>query len=150
VSTHETRTNSGLVSGQTVDLVDELSARGVDVIDCSTGGLTGVPAVAGPPVGYGYQVPYAEIVRARTGVPTMAVGHIVHPEQADAIIAGGRADLVALGRELLHHPNWPLDAARRLGVPDPYEQIPRRTAHWLRKRDGSFDGFAPSTDGRVS
>jgi 2,4-dienoyl-CoA reductase-like NADH-dependent reductase (Old Yellow Enzyme family) len=132
---------------QTVDLARELALRGVDVIDCSSGGLTGVPSNDAPRIGYGYQVPYAEQIRSRTGIPTMAVGHIVHPAQAEEIIAAGRADLVALGRELLHHPNWPIDAARKLAVPDPYGQGPRRTAHWLARREGSFSGFSPSTDG---
>ncbi len=132
---------------QTVELVQELARHEVDVIDCSSGGLTGVPSIDAPNIGYGYQVPYAEQIRARTGMRTMAVGHIVHAAQAQEIIENGRADLVALGRELLHHPNWPVDAARKLGVPDPYSQAPRRIAHWLSKRDGSFADFAPSTDG---
>ncbi|WP_432827294.1 NADH:flavin oxidoreductase/NADH oxidase [Dactylosporangium sp. CA-092794] len=132
---------------QTVELVRELRAHEVDVIDCSSGGLTGLPVFGAPSAGYGYQVPYAEEIRSRTGVRTMAVGYIVHATQAQAVIERGQADLVALGRELLHNPNWPIDAARKLGVPDPYAQAPRRIAYWLRKRDGSFPGFAPSTDG---
>lgn len=135
---------------QTIELVQELKRHEVDVIDCSSGGLTGVPSIDAPSVGYGYQVPYAEHIRARTGVRTMAVGHIVHAAQAEEIIEKGRADLVALGRELLHHPNWPIDAARKLGVPEPYSQGPRRIAHWLSKRDGSFADFAPSTDGATN
>lgn len=132
---------------QTIELVQILEGRGVDVIDCSSGGLMGIPSIDSPNIGYGYQVPFAEQVRARTGVRTMAVGHIVHPAQAEEIVANGSADLVALGRELLHHPNWPIDAARKLRVPDPYGQGPRRIGYWLSKREGSFSDFAPSTDG---
>ncbi len=132
---------------QTVELVRELRGHEVDVIDCSSGSLTGRPVFDTASTGYGYQVPYAEEVRARTGMRTMAVGHIVHAKQAQAIIEQGRADLVALGRELLYNPNWPMDAARKLGVPDPYAQAPSRIAYWLAKRDGSFEGFAPSTEG---
>jgi 2,4-dienoyl-CoA reductase-like NADH-dependent reductase (Old Yellow Enzyme family) len=132
---------------ETVELVGVLAERGVDVIDCSTGSVTGRPVEGIPTSGYGYQVPYAEQVRARTGVMTMAVGHIVHPSQAEAIIACGQADLVALGRELLYNPNWPLDAARKLGVENPYAHGPLRIAYWLDKRDRSFAGFAPSTIG---
>jgi 2,4-dienoyl-CoA reductase-like NADH-dependent reductase (Old Yellow Enzyme family) len=132
---------------QTVELVRELQAHGVDVIDCSSGGLTGVPLSSGARIGYGYQVPYAERIRARTGVRTMAVGHIVHATQAQRIIEDGSADLVALGRELLHNPNWPIDAARKLGLPDPYAQAPTRVSYWLRKRDESFPDLTPSTEG---
>ncbi|GAY10985.1 NADH:flavin oxidoreductase/NADH oxidase [Pseudonocardia sp. N23] len=132
---------------RTVELVRELRCHAVDVIDCTSGGLTGRPTPDAPAVGYGYQVPYAEQVRVQTGSPTMAVGMIVHARQAEEIVACGRADLVALGRELLHNPNWPLDAARKLGVADPYAAAPARTAHWLRKRDESFPGLAPSTMG---
>jgi 2,4-dienoyl-CoA reductase-like NADH-dependent reductase (Old Yellow Enzyme family) len=79
----------------------------------------------------------------------MAVGHIVHAAQAQSIIRAGRADLVAVGRELLHNPNWPIDAARKLGVPDPYAHAEPRIAYWLAKRDAAFAGFAPSTDGNL-
>ncbi|RYE40954.1 MAG: NADH:flavin oxidoreductase/NADH oxidase [Hyphomicrobiales bacterium] len=132
---------------QTVELVRELQNHDVDVIDCSSGSVTGLPVAGIPTSGYGYQVPYAEEVRARTGIKTMAVGYIVHATQAQTIIEDGQADLVALGRELLHNPNWPLDAARKLGVADPYSQAPLRISYWLSKRDGSFSDFAPSTEG---
>lgn len=132
---------------QTITLVRELQRHAVDVIDCSTGGLTGRPAPDAPAVGHGYQVPYAHQVRDRTGSATMAVGMIVHARQAADVVASGKADLVALGRELLHNPNWPIDAARKLGVDDPYAAAPQRIAHWLRKRDESVPGFVPSTMG---
>jgi 2,4-dienoyl-CoA reductase-like NADH-dependent reductase (Old Yellow Enzyme family) len=133
---------------QTVELVRELQAHGVDVVDCSSGGITGLPFANGARTGYGYQVPYAAQIRTRTGARTMAVGHIVHATQAQAIIEDGQADLVALGRELLHNPNWPIDAARKLGLPDPYAQAPTRISYWLRKREESFADFTPSTDGK--
>ncbi len=68
-----------------------------------------------PGIGPGYQVPFAEQVRREAGIATAAVGLITKPELADEIVRNGRADLVALGRELLRHPHWPLDAARTLG-----------------------------------
>lgn len=132
---------------QTIELVRALQEHQVDVIDCSSGGLTGLPAPGAPNSGYGYQVPYAAAIRSRTGIKTMAVGNIVHAHQAQGIIEHGRADLVALGRELLHNPNWPIDAARKLGVQNPYAQAPTRIAYWLAKREGSFPDFAPSTQG---
>jgi 2,4-dienoyl-CoA reductase-like NADH-dependent reductase (Old Yellow Enzyme family) len=88
-----------------------LKARGVDMIDCSSGGSTSQM----PPVGPGYQVPFAEKIRREAGIATMAVGLITTPEMAEEIVRNGRADVVALGRELLRSPYWPLQAARALG-----------------------------------
>jgi 2,4-dienoyl-CoA reductase-like NADH-dependent reductase (Old Yellow Enzyme family) len=99
---------------QTVALARLLAERGVDLVDCSTGGL--VPG-AQIPVGPGYQVAFAERVRREAGVATGAVGLITTPEQADAVVRGGRADLVLLARQLLRDPYWPLRAARALGAP---------------------------------
>ena len=88
-----------------------LKARGVDLVDCSSGGST--PQL--PPVGPGYQVPFAEKIRREAGIATMSVGLITTPEMAEEIVRNGRADVVALGRELLRNPYWPLQAARTLG-----------------------------------
>ncbi len=88
-----------------------LRTRGADVVDCSSGGST--PQL--PPVGPGYQVPFAERIRREAGIATMAVGLITTPELAEEIVRNGRADLVAMGRELLRNPYWPLHAARALG-----------------------------------
>ena len=84
----------------------------MDLIDCSSGGM--VP-VSPPAIGPGYQVPFAEQIRREAGIATAAVGLITTPELADEIVRNGRADLVALGRELLRNPCWPLHAARALG-----------------------------------
>ncbi|MGC9397708.1 MAG: NADPH dehydrogenase NamA [Anaerolineae bacterium] len=97
--------------------------HGVDLVDCSSGGLT--PA-APPAVGPGYQIPFAAQVRREAGVPTAAVGLITTPELADVIVRNGQADLVALGRELLRHPHWVLDAARALGQEIAWPQQYRR------------------------
>jgi 2,4-dienoyl-CoA reductase-like NADH-dependent reductase (Old Yellow Enzyme family) len=101
----------------TVGLARSLAARGVDLIDCSAGGA--VPGVRIEPYS-NYQVGFAERVRREAGVPTGAVGRIVDPHQADAIVAEGRADLVLLGKALLTNPYWPLHAARALGVAPPW------------------------------
>jgi len=110
----------GLTIDDTVQVARWLQARGADLVDCSSGGA--VPA-APTRVGPGYQVPFAERVRREAGVATVAVGLIRAPEQAEEIIFNERADLVALGRELLRHPYWPLHAARRLrqDVPWPWQ-----------------------------
>ncbi len=102
---------------QSVQLSRWLKERGVDLIDCSTGGL--VPG-ARIPVAPGYQVPFAERIRAEASVATGAVGLISEPEQAEEIIASGRADVVFLARAELRDPYWPLHAARQLGAEAPW------------------------------
>ncbi|HEY7172162.1 MAG TPA: NADH:flavin oxidoreductase/NADH oxidase [Vicinamibacterales bacterium] len=97
---------------QSVELARRLHARGVDLIDCSSGGNV---ARADIPIGPGYQVQFAERVRREVGVRTGAVGLITTPQQADEIIRSGRADCVLLAREMLRNPYWPLYAARELG-----------------------------------
>jgi 2,4-dienoyl-CoA reductase-like NADH-dependent reductase (Old Yellow Enzyme family) len=104
--------DGGLTTDEVVIVARELQSRGVDLVDCSSGGS--VPAVP-PSIGPGYQAPFAEKIRQEAGIATAAVGLITVPELADEIVRNGRADLVALGRELLRHPYWPLDAARKLG-----------------------------------
>ena len=96
---------------QSVELVRQLKPLGVDLIDCSSGGL--VPD-AKIPVGPGFQVPFAERIRCETGIATAAVGLITEPEQADEIIRSGKADAVLLARGFLRDPYWPLHAARKL------------------------------------
>ncbi|MBI1999857.1 MAG: NADH:flavin oxidoreductase/NADH oxidase [candidate division NC10 bacterium] len=101
----------GLTIDDQVQVARWLNAHGVDLVDCSSGGITSVL----PPVGPGYQVPFAEKIRREAGIATMCVGLITTPEMAEEIVRNGRADLVALGRELLRSPHWPLHAARALG-----------------------------------
>jgi len=102
----------GLTLEETVEVARWLKGHGADVMDCSSGGGTPVA----PPTGPGYQLPFAERIRREAGVATMAVGLITAPELAEEIVRNGRADLVAMGRELLRSPYWPLQAARVLGA----------------------------------
>jgi 2,4-dienoyl-CoA reductase-like NADH-dependent reductase (Old Yellow Enzyme family) len=97
---------------QSVELARRLRAAGVDLVDCSSGGNV---AKADIPLGPGYQVVFAEQIRREAGIPTGAVGLITTPAQAQAIVAGGRADAVLLARALLRDPYWPLHAAETLG-----------------------------------
>lgn len=98
---------------QSVALCRSLKECGVDLIDCSSGGLLpGVQIPAGP----GYQAGFAAAIRRETGIATGAVGMIAAPEQAETIIATGQADLVLLAREMLRDPYWPRRAARALGA----------------------------------
>ena len=103
--------DGGVTVDEQVQVASWLKARGVDMIDCSSGGST--PQI--PSVGPGYQVPFAEKIRREAGIATMSVGLITTPEMAEEIVRNGRADIVALGRELLRNPYWPLQAARILG-----------------------------------
>ena len=136
---------SGWKFDDTVSLTRILTTLGVDVIDCSSGGLVGSPMEGDKPLTYGYQVQYAAAVKKETDASTMAVGLIVHPEHADGIVANGQADLVALGREILYNPNWPVDAAVKLGVDDPFSLTSHRTAYWLRQRAATVPSLVPST-----
>ncbi len=105
----------GLVADDAVQLGRWLRARGdVDLIDCSTGGVS--PAARVPSVHPGYQVPFAERVRTEAGIATGAVGMIRGAEQAAEIVANGRADLVFVARAVLADPAWTLRAAEALGV----------------------------------
>ena len=102
----------GLTIDDQVQVAGWLKARGVDMVDCSSGGISMFAPATGP----GYQVPFAEKIQREAGIATMSVGLITAPEMAEEIVRNGRADVVALGRELLRHPYWPLDAARALGA----------------------------------
>ena len=86
---------------------------GVDLVDCSSGGLSPLQQIA---LGPGYQVPFAAAIREGAGVATAAVGLITEPQQAEDILQAGAADVVLLGRESLRDPSWPLRAAAELGV----------------------------------
>ena len=98
---------------QSIEFSRQLKLRGVDLIDCSSGGL--IPNVK-IPVGPGYQVPFAAEIRKDAEVATAAVGMISEAKQAEEIIAGEKADVVFLARAMLRDPYWALHAARELGV----------------------------------
>ncbi|BAB72784.1 NADPH dehydrogenase NamA [Anabaena sp. FACHB-709] len=97
---------------QSIAISDKLKSLGVDLIDCSSGGV--IPGI-NIPVKPGYQSQFAERIRKEAHIPTGAVGLITSPEQADQIIRSGVADIVLLGRELLRNPYWPHLAAKELG-----------------------------------
>jgi 2,4-dienoyl-CoA reductase-like NADH-dependent reductase (Old Yellow Enzyme family) len=119
----------------TIALARELKARGVDVVDCSSGGIEGPLTLAVVPRVPGYHVPFAERIRREAGIPTMAVGLITEPAQAESYLADGCCDLVALAREMMWNPNWPVHAAKALGRSDPLDLLPKTYAWWLRRRE---------------
>jgi 2,4-dienoyl-CoA reductase-like NADH-dependent reductase (Old Yellow Enzyme family) len=98
---------------QTLVLAEQLKQRGCDWIDVSSGGVSPEQKIV---LGPGYQVHLAQAVREATGLPTMAVGLITEPQQAEDIVANGQADMVALARGMLWNPRWVWHAAAALGV----------------------------------
>jgi 2,4-dienoyl-CoA reductase-like NADH-dependent reductase (Old Yellow Enzyme family) len=105
-------TEGGWTIEDSVALAQVLAKLGVDLMDCSSGGNV---ATARIPLAPGYQVPFAERIRREAGILTGAVGLITEPQQADAIVRNGQADVVFLARQFLRDPYWPLIAARALG-----------------------------------
>ena len=123
----------------TVAFARELKAIGVDVIDCSSGGIQGSATAATKtlmPRVPGFQLPFAERVRKEANIKTMAVGLIITPLQAEEALTKGRADLIAIGREALFDPNWPLHAAQALGVDPEMQRWPQQYGWWLVRREG--------------
>ena len=137
--------DAGWGPDESVALARLIKPMGVDVIDCSSGGMMGRPVDGSGPVGYGYQVPFAERLRRDADIMSMAVGLIVHADQAEEILQKGQADLIALGRELLYNPNWPMDAAQKLGVDKDFASVPPVQSFWLAKRAASVEDLTPST-----
>lgn len=114
----------------------ELKAIGIDVVDCSTGGLGRSPQALRVSRGYGFQVPFAERIKKEADVLTMAVGLILDPVLANDIVVLGRSDLVAIGRGVLEDPNWPLRARRTLNREGPaFAGWPKQYGSWLEQRE---------------
>lgn len=117
-----------------VALAGELKARGVDVIDCSSGGIAG-PATAGGPREQGFRGAYGSRIRDETGISTMVVGLVLDADVAEELVASGAADLVAVGREALYNPHWPHHVAHELGADRDYAEWPEQYGWWLVRRE---------------
>jgi 2,4-dienoyl-CoA reductase-like NADH-dependent reductase (Old Yellow Enzyme family) len=126
--------DGGLTVEDSVALARALKDKGIDVIDCSAGGMTGSTTLASTKIRPGYQVKLAAAVRRGADIPTMAVGAIIEPRQAEAILVDGEADLVALGRQMMAEPHWLYRAALELGLADPHAILPRNYAFYLERR----------------
>jgi 2,4-dienoyl-CoA reductase-like NADH-dependent reductase (Old Yellow Enzyme family) len=115
---------------QTVAFAQALESRGCDAIHVSSGGLHPAQRI---PTGPNYQVPFARTVKAAVRMPVVTVGLITGAEQAEAIVATGDADMIALARTILYDPRWPWHAAAELGA-----QV-RAPKQYLRSQPRRFD-----------
>lgn len=126
--------DGGWEMDDSVAFARELKARGVDVVDCSSGGnspkgATNANLTRAP----GYQAPFAERIRRETGIMTQAVGFIRTGTFAEELLQKGSADLIAVGRQFLYDPFWGLHAAEELGLTGEFEGWPQQYAWWLEK-----------------
>ena len=126
----------GLTVADAVTFAGRLKAQGADFVDVSSGSITpqGMPKVAP-----GYQVPFAAAVKRATGLHTWAVGLITEPRQAEAVVARGEADAVALARAFLNNPRWVWHAAAELGAEAAYPP------QYARVRPKLWPGFRPTS-----
>jgi 2,4-dienoyl-CoA reductase-like NADH-dependent reductase (Old Yellow Enzyme family) len=119
----------------TIVLARELRDRGVDVMTCSSGGIGGPINTEIVPRVPGYHVAYAERVRREAGIKSVAVGLITEARQAEQILSTGQADLIALAREFLYDPHWPVHAAKELGIENYLDILPCGLSWWLKRRE---------------
>jgi 2,4-dienoyl-CoA reductase-like NADH-dependent reductase (Old Yellow Enzyme family) len=120
-----------------VVLARELKARGIEVIDCSSGGIMGSATAAAKPLNPrvpGFQLQFSETIRRKAEVKTMAVGLILNGYQAEQALQQDRADLIAIGREALYNPRWALHAAQELGADPNFDLWPEQYGWWLTRR----------------
>jgi len=122
-----------------VRLAIALKQSGIDVIDCSSGGITGSPVLTKSKIIPGFQVPYSEKIKKEAEISSMAVGAIINPEQANDIIMQNRADLVAIGRELLADTQWVYKAATHFGLENSKDYLPESYSFYLSRRDEFLD-----------
>ena len=129
----------------TVAFARELKVRGVDVIDCSSGGISGSVTAAQVTRSLGFQVAFAERIRKEAFIATQAVGMILEAAQAEAILRNGQADLIAVGRQSQYNPNIAHHWAHELGINRGFEDWTLEYGWWLEKRIRTMEGFATPT-----
>jgi len=125
----------GIESEQTIEISRALKKSGVDMIDCSTGGIGGTERPKRMEIKQGFQIPFAQEIKANAKIPTMGVGFLWDATHCEELISNGSVDMVALGRELLDDPNWALHAASTLDANENFKLWPEESGWWLMKRD---------------
>ena len=125
-----------------IKLAKSLKSVGVDVIDCSSGGITGSPVLTKSKIVPGFQVPYSEKIKKDAEISSMAVGAIISADQANEIISNKRADLVAMGRELLADTQWVYKAATYFNLENAKDYLPDSYSFYLSRRDEYLDRAA--------
>ena len=123
--------DGGVTVEDSIAYAQALKAIGFDAVHCTSSGFDGAKI----PVAALYQVPLAEAIRKGADVPTVAVGLITRAEEAERILSDGQADLIALARQALDDPNWPLHAMRELAVENSYAQWPLQAGYAVRNKD---------------
>ena len=123
-------------------LAKSLKSVGVDVVDCSSGGITGSPVLTKSKIIPGFQVPYSEKIKKDAEISSMAVGAIISADQANEIISNKRADLVAMGRELLADTQWAYKAATYFNLENAKDYLPDSYSFYLSRRDEYLDRAA--------
>ena len=127
--------DGGIEVEDTVMTAQQLKDAGVDMIDCSSGGISGKDRPRKMKIEQGFQAPFAEQIRRDAEIETMAVGFLWDADACEAVLASGQADMIAMARELLDDPNWPLRSARALDAGTAYEDWPVEAGWWLNKRE---------------
>ncbi len=133
----------GWQMADSVEYARRLKALGIDMICTSSGGLKGSATNARVKRSYGYQVPFAAQIRREAEIRTIAVGLILDPHHAEQILQDGEADLIAIGREALVNPNWPLHAEAALGRPmfEALDDWPQQYGWWLKFRERTLESL---------
>ena len=126
--------DGGIEVDDAIETAKALAAEGVDLIDCSSGGIGGKERPRRMKIEQGFQTPFAARIREEADVATMTVGYLWDAQFCEHALAAGKCDMMALARELLDDPNWPLHAARELDVDNNHDAWPVEAGWWLRKR----------------
>ena len=127
--------DGGLEIEDTIRVVEQLQQEGVDMVDISTGGIGGKERPRRMELKQGFQIPFAGEIRSATNIATMGVGFLWDVDVCEQLVADGQVDMIALARELLANPNWPLQAASQLDDNQDHELAPIEAGWWLMKRD---------------
>lgn len=118
-----------------IALTGEMKRRGVDVVDCSSGGIAGMATTSRDPLPLGFRLPFSDRIRRDGDIATMTHGLIVHAEQAEEILQTGQADLIGIAREALYNPYWARHAANELGADPDFADWPDQYGWWLTRRE---------------